>query len=422
MANIKSEWNARGVRVIFSNPKILSAREKIKKPRKDIMSFSYNVKVYFTKETAGPYTQPVLTQDGENIPFILYIKDDSKKKVLDINTTNFSAILNISKIIKKLQKDDFDANTWQHLEDTEREVQMRKTYCTDQVVNEDMYEFSRFVSIATAENGVSHFYEQYSMFIGNGRERDGIPYSDGVHINYLTKTEIEEFRKSVKRFIKDAVKEYNDAGNDAATEEQTSEFAESVKEAAEQRLKLRVIDKKENVTKMVNQANSVTDFSLRIPAVMELNEFKSLIKKIKLEGILRMSLILSFPIMSCIDITNIPILFIMAAIVVMAEIEGYMSLLTLTEAVLLENGLSDGKVRMLEASLSTVKICKTDIVSYDNFGRTMIAYDVTLCGCDKKYTLYVHSKLKLSEEFLMCGKFTFFVVPDGDTYDLILIY
>lgn len=179
--------------------------------------------------------------------------------------------------------------------------------------------------------------------------------------------------------------------------------------------------------KRLSLPESVVGFTLRKPAVAENYKLQKLKKRLIFDGLLRLIPMSVIPMTVCIIAVykslRIPfcqgliLSYIAAGTFIMSLYGGCMSMLSIIEAMLLKEHLSNGDIKMLD----NVKLSSVKIRSPEDYTRSV--YKVTLCDDNKIYRLYVCSNQKVSEEYLLNNNFTFFADPDTDSeqYNLILV-
>lgn len=186
---VKSIWKQNDVKIVFSNPEIQPWESVVYvKDVKDILYYYYTVKAY--------------RRNG-----------NKWKKEFVSHTLDFAALLNVERIAAELLKDDFEDGSWQMAvrgEGGPRELKSyKKSFDTDNIVNEDYYRMERIVRFDRGEKA-----EEFNVTIGTGNDpkfynlyTDAMPC---VIFNTLTREEFLGFINTVKEFISKSIQLFNE--------------------------------------------------------------------------------------------------------------------------------------------------------------------------------------------------------------------
>lgn len=186
---VESTWKQNDVKIVFSDPEIQTWESVVYvKDVKDILYYYYTVKAY----------------RGNG---------NKWKKEFVSHTLDFAALLNVERIAAELLKDDFEDGSWQMVirrEGIPRELKCyKKSFDTDNIVNEDYYRMERIVRFDRGEKA-----EEFNVTIGAGNDpkfynlyTDAMPC---VIFNTLTREEFLGFISTVKDFISKSIQLFNE--------------------------------------------------------------------------------------------------------------------------------------------------------------------------------------------------------------------
>lgn len=187
--NVESIWKQNDVKIVFSNPEIQAWESVVfVKDTSDILYYYYTVTAYRRK-------------------------GNKWKKEFVSHTLDFATLLNVERIAEELLKDDFDDGSWQMASRGEGSPQelkcYKKSFDTDNIVNEDYYRMERIVRFDCGEKA-----EEFNVTIGAGNDpkfynlyTDAMPC---VIFNTLTRGEFLGFISTVKEFISKSIQLFNE--------------------------------------------------------------------------------------------------------------------------------------------------------------------------------------------------------------------
>ena len=178
-----------------------------------------DVKIVFSNPEIQPWESVVYVKDAMDILYYYYTitayrrKGNKWKKEFVSHTLDFAALLNIERIAVELLKDDFDDGSWQMAirgESSPQELKCyKKSFDTDNIVNEDYYRMERIVRFDRGEKA-----EEFNVTIGAGNDpkfynlyTDAMPC---VIFNTLTRGEFLGFISTVKEFISKSIQLFNE--------------------------------------------------------------------------------------------------------------------------------------------------------------------------------------------------------------------
>ena len=176
--SIKSVWKARDIKIVFSEPDIQEGNSVVYiNDISEIMYYYYTMTVY-------KYT------------------DDKWRKEFAVSTYDFSGILSAKLIIEKLLQSDYRDGSWQFDKSEEwygdrNTVWYKKSYGTENIMNEDYYQIERTIMITNEEE-----FEDFSLTIGTGTEdgESGLNNTlKNITVHFLERSDIESFLKTVEK-------------------------------------------------------------------------------------------------------------------------------------------------------------------------------------------------------------------------------
>ena len=186
--SIKSVWNARDVKVVFSEPDIQESSSVVYiKDISEIMYYYYTVTVY-------KYT------------------DNKWRKEFAVSTYDFPGILSAKLIIEKLLQSDYRDGSWQFDKSEEwygnrNTVWYKKSYGTENIMNEDYYRIERAIRVTNEEE-----FEDFSLTIGTGTDNGESGLNNtlkSITVHFLKRSDIESFLKTVEDFIQMSINDFN---------------------------------------------------------------------------------------------------------------------------------------------------------------------------------------------------------------------
>lgn len=186
--SIKSVWKARDIKIVFSEPDIQEGSSVVYiNDISEIMYYYYTMTVY-------KYT------------------DDKWRKEFAVSTYDFPGILSAKLIIDKLLQSDYRDGSWQFDKSEEwyedrNTVWYKKSYGTEDIMNEDYYQIERTIRITNKEE-----FEDFSLTIGTGTEdgESGLNNTlKNITVHFLKRSDIESFLKTVEDFIQMSISDFN---------------------------------------------------------------------------------------------------------------------------------------------------------------------------------------------------------------------
>lgn len=186
--SLKSVWKTRNIKVVFSEPDIQESSSVVYV--KDMSEFMY----YYYIMTVYKYT------------------GKKWRKELVAFAYDFPGILSAKLIIEKLLQSDYHDGSWQFDRSEEwygdhNTVWYKKSYGTEDIMNEDYYRIERTIRITNGEE-----FEDFSLTIGSGTEDGEDGFSNtvkSVTINFLKRSDIESFLKTAEEFIQMSIDDFN---------------------------------------------------------------------------------------------------------------------------------------------------------------------------------------------------------------------
>lgn len=186
--NIKSIWKTSDIKIVFSEPDIQEHSSVVYV--NDISEFMY----YY-------YTMTVYRNTGKKW-----------KKEFSACTYDFPGILSAKLIIEKLLESDYHDESWQFDKSEEwygdyNTVWYKKSYGTEDIMNEDYYRIERTIRITNGEE-----FEDFSLTVGSGTEDSENECSDtlkSMTINFLKRKDIESFLNTIEEFIQMSIDDFN---------------------------------------------------------------------------------------------------------------------------------------------------------------------------------------------------------------------